>query len=130
MNITVANPTSNGFITAYAGGTNRPATSNLNFAPGQIVPNFAITPVGSDGTISFTNSSNGTVQLIADITGYSLTPGASPAPGTFSAQAPFRQLDTRDGTGGVGGPVAPDRPSTSKSQAAAVFPLPVFPPSR
>ncbi|MDP9905342.1 MULTISPECIES: S8 family peptidase [Arthrobacter] len=107
MNITVANPTSNGFITAYAGGTNRPATSNLNFAPGQIVPNFAITPVGSDGTISFTNSSNGTVQLIADITGYSLTPGASPAPGTFSAQAPFRQLDTRDGTGGVGGPVAP-----------------------
>lgn len=107
MNITVANPTSNGFITAYAGGTNRPATSNLNFAPGQIVPNFAITPVGSDGTISFTNSSNGTVQLIADITGYSLTPGASPAPGTFSAQAPFRQLDTRDGTGGVAGPVAP-----------------------
>ncbi|GAA4042398.1 hypothetical protein GCM10023063_30620 [Arthrobacter methylotrophus] len=107
MNITVASPTSNGFITAYAGGTNRPATSNLNFAPGQIVPNFAITPVGSDGTISFTNSSNGTVQLIADTTGYYLAAGASSAPGTFSAQAPFRQLDTRDGTGAPKQAVAP-----------------------
>ncbi|WP_423184124.1 S8 family serine peptidase [Arthrobacter sp. NyZ413] len=107
MNITVANPTSNGFITAFAGGTVRPGTSNLNFDQGQIVPNFAITPVAPDGTISFTNTSNGTVQLIADTTGYYLATGVPSVPGTFSAQAPFRQLDTRDGSGGVKGPVAP-----------------------
>src|SRR5205085_2161080 len=44
MNITVANPSSFGYITAYAGGSPRPGTSNVNYATGQIVPNFAITP--------------------------------------------------------------------------------------
>ena len=29
------------------------------------------------------------------------------SPGTFTSLAPYRQLDTRDGTGGVSGPVAP-----------------------
>ena len=29
------------------------------------------------------------------------------SPGAFSSQAPFRQLDTRNGTGGISGPVAP-----------------------
>ncbi|GAA3320475.1 RHS repeat-associated core domain-containing protein [Arthrobacter ramosus] len=106
MNITVANSTSFGAITAYAGGTNNPGTSNLNYATGQIVPNFAITPVGSDGTIAFTNNSSGTVQIIADTSGYFLG-GTATVPGAFSAQTPFRQLDTRNGTGGVTGPVGP-----------------------
>ncbi|MDP9904517.1 colicin D domain-containing protein [Arthrobacter bambusae] len=106
MNITVANSTSFGAITAYAGGTGNPGTSNLNYSTGQIVPNFAITPVASDGTIAFTNNSSGTVQIIADTSGYFLG-GTATVPGAFSAQTPFRQLDTRNGTGGVNGPVGP-----------------------
>ncbi|UKA64019.1 S8 family serine peptidase [Arthrobacter sp. FW306-04-A] len=113
MNITVSNTTSNGFITAYAAGTPQPNTSNVNYGPGQIVPDFAITPVSADGTISFTNTSSGTAQLIADTSGYYLA-GAATNPGAFSAQAPFRQLDTRDGTGGVNGPVGPGQTITVK----------------
>ncbi|MDQ0242438.1 colicin E5-related ribonuclease [Arthrobacter bambusae] len=106
MNITVTNPSSNGFITAYAGDSTRPGTSNLNYGPGQTVAAFAVTPVGADGTIAFTNSSSGTVDILADTSGYYLG-GAATTPGAFSAQTPFRTMDTRDGTGGVTGPVGP-----------------------
>ncbi|MFB0840542.1 hypothetical protein ACETK3_21420, partial [Arthrobacter sp. E44] len=65
-----------------------------------------ITPVGSDGTIALTNNSNGTVHLTADTSGYYIA-GTAVDPGAFSSQTPFRQLDTRNGTGGTSGPVAP-----------------------
>ncbi|WP_155854470.1 hypothetical protein [Arthrobacter sp. MA-N2] len=81
MNITVANSTSSGVITAYAGGTAKPGTSNLNYTAGQIIPNFAITAVGADGTISFTNDFPGTVQLIADTMGYFNGPVTGGLPG-------------------------------------------------
>ncbi|MFJ5977361.1 hypothetical protein, partial [Pseudarthrobacter oxydans] len=65
-----------------------------------------ISPVANDGTIALTNNSSGTVHLIADTSGY-YTAGTPSTPGAFSSQAPFRQLDTRNGTGGTTGPVAP-----------------------
>ncbi|WP_461165381.1 RHS repeat-associated core domain-containing protein [Arthrobacter sp. R4-81] len=104
LNITVTAPTAAGNITAYAGGTPQPSTSNVNFVAGETTPNFAITPVGADGTVSFTNNSNGTVHLLADTSGYYLA-GTPTDPGAFDAKTPFRQLDTRNGTGGVTGPV-------------------------
>ena len=63
-----------------SGGT-RQQTSNLNFQAGQNIPNLVIVPVGADGKIQLYNGSPGTVQLIADVTGYILggtpsTPGA------------------------------------------------------
>ncbi|MBX7442680.1 S8 family peptidase [Arthrobacter sp. MAHUQ-56] len=106
VNITATEPTSYGNITIHAGGTSAPGTSNLNFNPGETTPNLVITPVGSDGTIALTNNSSGTVHLIADTSGYYIA-GSAIDPGAFSSQAPFRQLDTRYGTGGVSGPVAP-----------------------
>lgn len=107
MNVTVTAPTSAGFITAYAGGTAPPTTSNVNYGPGQTVPNFAVTPVATDGTVSFTNNSSGTVHLIADTSGYYLA-GIPVQVGTFKAlDTPRRKLDTRYGTGGINGPVGP-----------------------
>ncbi len=107
MNITVTEPSSSGFITAHAGGTTPPGTSNVNYGPSQTVPNFALVPVSVDGKVSFTNTSNGTVQLIADSFGYVLG-GTPTAPGTFKSLAsPARQLDTRTGVGGVTGPLGP-----------------------
>lgn len=87
MNITVANSTSSGLITAYAGGSPQPATSNLNYTAGQIVPNFAVTAVGADGTISFKNDSPGTVQLIADTMGYFNGPVTGGLPGPHQLQS-------------------------------------------
>ena len=86
MNITVTSPTSVGNITAYAGGTPEPDTSNVNYVQGQTVPNSAIVPVGADGTVSFTNNSSGTVQLIADTSGYYLAP-ATGQPGPHRLQS-------------------------------------------
>jgi hypothetical protein len=67
---------------------------------------LVVSPVGADGSIALTNNSNGPVQLIADTFGYYLA-GVPAAPGAFASLTPFRQLDTRYGTGGVSGPVLP-----------------------
>jgi hypothetical protein len=106
VNVTATQGKDAGFITAYASGTTRPGTSNLNYLPGQDIPNLVIAPVGTDGMIALTNTSLGTVHLVADSFGYYVA-GAPTVPGAFSALAPFRQLDSREGTGGISGPVAP-----------------------
>ena len=95
LNITVTGPAAGGFITAYAGGSAQPGTSNVNFVPGQTIPNFAVTPVGADGTVNFTNNSPGTIDLIADTSGYYLQ-GTPAVPGAFAPVAPTRLLDTRN----------------------------------
>src|SRR3954468_24456705 len=38
LNVTVTQPATKGFVTAYASGSARPASSNLNFVAGQTVP--------------------------------------------------------------------------------------------
>ncbi|WP_411284434.1 hypothetical protein, partial [Lapillicoccus sp.] len=70
LNVTVTEPAASGWITAYPNGTTMPVASNLNFLAGQTVPNLVVVPVGPDGMVALTNSSAGTVQLIADVSGY------------------------------------------------------------
>lgn len=102
FNLTVAGAASFGFVTAYPSGTTAPNASNLNYATGQIVPNLVTVPVGADGKVTLLNASNGTSQLIADVSGYYI-PAAVQSPGEFQPMAPSRFLDTRSGTT----PVAP-----------------------
>jgi hypothetical protein len=95
LNITVVNPTQTGYITAYPGGQAKPGISNLNFKPGQIVPNTAIVQVGTNGYVNFANGSGGTVDLLADLAGY-----YSPtSPDEYWGLYPGRLLDTRGGNG-------------------------------
>ncbi|MER8043145.1 FlgD immunoglobulin-like domain containing protein [Streptomyces sp. NPDC094032] len=68
LNVTATNPTATGFVSVYPYGTPRSSASNLNFVAGQTVPNGVIVPV-KDGKITFYNHT-GTVDLIADVTGY------------------------------------------------------------
>ncbi len=68
-NLTVTNPTTGSFVTAFPTGQVRPPSSSLNFGPGQTIPNLAMTRVGADGASSFYNQT-GTVDLIADVVGY------------------------------------------------------------
>ncbi|BCW72680.1 polysaccharide lyase [Arthrobacter sp. NicSoilB8] len=95
FNLTVTQPRSIGFVTAYASGTARPNASNLNFSTGQTVPNLVTVPVGSDGKVTLFNSSSGSSQLIADVTGYYVT-GTPSTAGSFKGIAPARLLDTRN----------------------------------
>lgn len=102
VNLTVTSPTSFGFITAYAAGTDKPRTSNLNYAAGQTVSNLAVVPVGADGRLTLSNTSAGTVHVIADVSAY-FQSGTASAPGTLDAVAPRRLLDTRSSSGPVAG---------------------------
>jgi hypothetical protein len=98
VNLTVTEPTSFGFITAYATGRAKPNTSNLNYGAGQTVPNLAIVPVGAGGRVTLVNTSAGSVQLVADVSAYFR---AATGPGAFKALVPTRILDTRSSTGAV-----------------------------
>ncbi|WP_328926194.1 hypothetical protein OG429_17225 [Streptomyces sp. NBC_00190] len=98
MNVTAVNPTEAGHVTVYPNGQAAPEVSNLNFTAGQIVPNLVTVPV-VNGMVDLRNNA-GSVDLIADVTGYYSANGS-----TFSAGSPVRLLDTRDGTGARAGAV-------------------------
>ncbi|MBS2965095.1 right-handed parallel beta-helix repeat-containing protein [Actinocrinis puniceicyclus] len=101
LNLTVTHPTAGGYLTAYPnqgyGGVpqTRPTVSNVNFSPGQSVPNLAIVPVGPDGVVDLYNGSGGTVDVIADVSGYF---SQTTAAGYYSMD-PYRLVDTRKGVG-------------------------------
>lgn len=116
FNLTVTSPQRAGFVTAYASGSQKPDASNLNFSPAQTVPNLVTVPVGADGKVTLYNRSDGTTQLIADVTGYYAT-GTPATPGAFRSLAPSRILDTRSGS-----PVAKN--STLAFQVAGVKGIP------
>ncbi|MFF7182132.1 N-acetylmuramoyl-L-alanine amidase [Streptomyces sp. NPDC008121] len=101
LNVTATAPTSASFVSVYPSGTARTSASNLNFTAGQTIPNLVVVPV-VDGKVSFYNRS-GSVDLIADITGY-FTSGGEGA--SHINLGPKRLMDTRSGLGVAKAPVA------------------------
>ena len=99
INVTVASPTTLGYVTIYPAGVAKPVVSNLNFLAGQVVPNLVVVPIGAGGKIALFNGSTGSTHLVADVQGYFLA-GAPSATGGFKALTPKRILDTRSGLGG------------------------------
>jgi uncharacterized protein (DUF1501 family) len=92
LNVTVTNPTEVGYLTVWPTGVARPDSSNLNFSPGQTVPNLVVAKVGAGGKISVFNSS-GTTDVLADVMGW------FPSTNAFTPLTPARVLDTRLGNG-------------------------------
>jgi len=72
----------------WPSGTSRQVTSNLNFQAGQNIPNLVVVPVGADGKIQLYNGSPGTVQLVADVTGYIIGTAPSAAPNAAASATP------------------------------------------
>jgi hypothetical protein len=103
LNVTVAGPTGGGYISAYPDGTARPQSSNLNFTPGESVPNLVTVKIGADGKVALFNGSGGTSHLVADVEGYYI---ASAAGNGYVPVSPARLLDTRKGIG-TGGSTSP-----------------------
>lgn len=102
INLTAVDATTATYITAWPGGQDQPATSNLNPVPGMAVPNLAIVRLGSGGDVNFYNNA-GNVHLLADVVGY-FRGGSSSG---LEPLVPARLLDTRDGTGGRLGALGP-----------------------
>ncbi|MEV6523685.1 right-handed parallel beta-helix repeat-containing protein [Longispora sp. NPDC051575] len=103
MNVTVTEPTGDGFLTVYPSGEQVPTASNLNWTRGLTVPNLVVMRV-VDGKVNFSHSGAGTVHLVADLVGYH-TGGVG---SSFLPVGPVRALDTREAIGTPGRtPVAP-----------------------
>ena len=92
MNMTVADPTGAGYLTVWPSGDPRPTASNLNFVPGQAVPNLVLAKLGQDGKVSIYNF-GGSTNVIADVMGW------FPTTNSYQPLVPQRVLDTRTGTG-------------------------------
>ncbi len=105
VNVTVTGPAAAGFITVYPTGGAQPTASNLNFTPGQTIPNLVTVKVSAQGTITLANNSAGGVQLLADVAGYYLA-GTPTVAGAFVSLDPARVLDTRFGNGAAQAAVA------------------------
>ncbi|MFI1518232.1 PKD domain-containing protein [Kitasatospora cineracea] len=121
LNVTVTNPTTEGHVTVYGDGDTMPTTSNLNYVPGQTVPNLVIAPVGANGYVDLYNGGWGSVDLIADVTGYFTQSQAS----GYTPVDPKRLLDTRNrntvaayGTVPVTIPTNPQVPDTTFTAVA------------
>jgi hypothetical protein len=103
LNVTATDTTASSYVTVWPDGTPRPTASNLNFTPGETIPNLVVVPVGTDGEVDFYNHT-GSTDLVADLAGYYTTGGTG---SSFVAVNPVRMLDTRNGTGGYSSPVGP-----------------------
>ncbi|GAA0661188.1 hypothetical protein GCM10010193_10290 [Kitasatospora atroaurantiaca] len=95
-NVTVTQPTSAGYLTAYPDGQDLPLASNLNFTPGRTVANLVTVPV-TNGKLRLHNGSSGTVHMVLDLQGFYSEQGYG-----FKDLNPVRVLDTRSSQ-----PVAP-----------------------
>jgi hypothetical protein len=105
VNVTVTQPTLAGYLTVFPSGTARPVASNLNFVPGETVPNLAVAKVGTGGKVSLYNSV-GTTHVVLDVVGWYDNDGRATG-AHYIPLSPARILDTRVGTGGLGEPVGP-----------------------
>jgi hypothetical protein len=101
LNVTAVGPDAAGYVTVYPNGVTRPLASNLNFVPGDTIPNSVIVGIGTAGKVNLFNA-NGTIDLVADIVGYYSPDNTAKQ---FFPITPVRALDTRNGTGGVSAPV-------------------------
>ena len=97
LNVTVTNPTAASYLTVYPTDQQQPVVSNLNFVPGQTIPNRVIVKLSADGKLSFYNAL-GLVHVIADVGGW-FTDASNPSAigSTFTPLTPSRILDTRSG---------------------------------
>ena len=97
LNVTVTQPTAAGFLTLYPSGSAPPLASNLNFVPGQDVPNLVVVKVGADGRVGIYNSA-GTSHVIFDVAGWFSDNDAGTV-GRYRPLVPARIADSRNGTG-------------------------------
>ena len=69
MNVTVTGPTAFSYLTVFPAGEALPLAANLNFVPGQTVPNLVTAKLGANGQASIYNAA-GTTHIVADVAGW------------------------------------------------------------
>ena len=99
INVTVTEGSTESFLSVYPTGGALPLVSNLNWGPGQTIPNLVIVPIGKPGgQVSFYNAF-GTVNIVVDLEGYFAPESVGSTLGRYVALTPARITDTRPGSG-------------------------------
>jgi hypothetical protein len=97
LNVTATGPTASSYLTVWPTGASRPTASNLNFGPGQTVPNLVEVGLGTNGKVSLFNA-GGNVDVVVDVEGY-VGPSVTTGTGLYNPLTPTRITDTRTGSG-------------------------------
>jgi lysophospholipase L1-like esterase len=114
VNITVADPAGNGYVTAYPCDTPRPETSSLNYDVGRSArANAAIIPAGPNASVCI--YTHAPTHIVVDIIG-TFTPGGDLL---FQPVDVTRLLDTRTGRGGWLGKMLSGQTITVQAPGAA-----------
>jgi hypothetical protein len=93
LQVTITNPQRAGFATAFPCGTQRPASSNINFPPGETRSNLVVVPVGAGGKVCV--YTHAPADVVVDVY------GSFPSTAGWRSISPHRVSDTRS-TGQVG----------------------------
>lgn len=95
FNLTVAEPTAPGYVTAWPSSIARPVVSSINFGTNQTIANLVTVKTGTNGDVSFFHE-GGAAHVIADVQGYYTRTQSDAVPGGWYRPAdPVRWLDTR-----------------------------------
>lgn len=95
LNATAVTPSGSGYFALWPCGGTRPVASSLNFAPGEIVSNGIVAPIGANGKVCL--YTHATSDVVVDITGWIANDPTSDA--QYTSVIPERLADSRDGTG-------------------------------
>jgi hypothetical protein len=98
VNVTVTQPTAQGYLTLYPDGSPQPPTADVNFTSGRTVASLVVVKLGAGGRVAMFNS-GGDTHVIYDVAGYFV--GGAGNAGRYQPLAPARIADTRSGAGGV-----------------------------
>lgn len=96
LNVIAVQPAAAGYLTVWPSDAAQPLASNINFIPGDIIPNLAISKVSASGQVSIYNSA-GDTNLVADVAGW------FPASSQLTPLVPARLMDTRPGASTIDG---------------------------
>ncbi len=107
LNLTATEPDAPGYLRLSPAGQPVAATSNVNFGPGDTVPNLAVVQLGAGGRVQLDGAGAGK-HAVGDVFGY-FTKTPVTAAGRLRAVAPRRLLDTREGLGAPKQPIGAGR---------------------
>lgn len=93
LNVTVVDPTLGGFLTVYPCDAPLPEVSNLNYKPGDVIPNLVNVKISVTRTVCF--YAQRTTHLVVDISGTFERAGGS----GVEPIVPTRLLDSRNAIG-------------------------------
>ena len=126
LNVTVTEPNVAGNVTVYPCDQPVPLASNLNFTPGQTVPNAVVARLSYDGSVCFNSTS--TTHLVVDVAGYFFDTQYYDLLTYTPLIAPVRMMDSRPGASTVDGvssgfgPVAANTPQRLRLKYRAGVP--------